>query len=436
LKICKKCNAELSDDLMTCPNCGANMQKNGYQGIKVAAIIAICLVLGAVLVVTVLWGSGMLNAQTPSEPAKEPGTSGTTEATVPIDAPSYTVDEVQAAAAATTVVATAGSEVLTNDVLQIFYWNQVYDFLNNYGTYYFDYTKPLDQQLYSQDGQTWQQFFLDTAVETWHRYAALVQHARENGFVLSQEQQTYLDGLEEDLSALMESYACETLDEMVRLDFGAGATFEGYETFMRTYCEALEYVNTLYDDVAPTAEEVEAYFDAHADEYAALGVTKDAQLIDVRHILIIPESDGTSAVYTDEQYAACKEEAQKILDQWLAGEATEDSFAAMAEEFTEDPGSAKNGGLYTGVYEGQMVKNFNDWIFDETRVPGDYGLVQSEYGYHIMYFVQSKDSNQWYTSAETDLVSDEVSEIIDSAMRTWPIEADYEKIVLGEVSMG
>jgi len=32
------------------------MQKNGYQGIKVAAIIAICLVLGAVLVVTVLWG--------------------------------------------------------------------------------------------------------------------------------------------------------------------------------------------------------------------------------------------------------------------------------------------------------------------------------------------------------------------------------------------
>ena len=34
-----------------------------------------------------------------------------------------------------------------------------------------------------------------------------------------------------------------------------------------------------------------------------------------------------------------------------------------------------------------MVTNFNDWIFDASRKPGDTGIVESDYGYHIIYFV-------------------------------------------------
>ena len=34
-----------------------------------------------------------------------------------------------------------------------------------------------------------------------------------------------------------------------------------------------------------------------------------------------------------------------------------------------------------------MVDTFNDWIFDPARQPGDTGIVETTYGYHIMYFV-------------------------------------------------
>ena len=72
-------------------------------------------------------------------------------------------------------------------------------------------------------------------------------------------------------------------------------------------------------------------------------------------------------------------------------EATEDSFAALAAEKTEDEGSKENGGLYEDVYPGQMVTAFNDWCFDAGRKPGDTGIVETEYGCHVMYYSGDSD---------------------------------------------
>ena len=49
--------------------------------------------------------------------------------------------------------------------------------------------------------------------------------------------------------------------------------------------------------------------------------------------------------------------------------------------YSADTGSNTNGGLYTEVYQGQMVTEFNDWCFDESRQPGDTGIVYNEGGY-------------------------------------------------------
>ena len=99
---------------------------------------------------------------------------------------------------------------------------------------------------------------------------------------------------------------------------------------------------------------------------------------------------------------AAKQKAEEILDEWMSGDATEDSFAALAEEKSEDPGSSTNGGLYENVAKGQMVEPFEDWCFDETRVAGDYGLVKTTYGYHVMYFV-GYDLPAWAASVTSDL---------------------------------
>ncbi len=122
-------------------------------------------------------------------------------------------------------------------------------------------------------------------------------------------------------------------------------------------------------------------------------------LKNVRHILVSFEGGTTDpntnvTTYSDEEKAAAKEKAEDLLKQWKAGEATEESFAALATENTTDTGSAENGGLYENIYPGQMVANFNDWCFDESRKSGDTGIVETNYGYHVMYFVG--DAQQTY----------------------------------------
>lgn len=134
--------------------------------------------------------------------------------------------------------------------------------------------------------------------------------------------------------------------------------------------------------------------------------------VNVRHILIEAENEDDPATEdvdestedpTDEAFAAAKEKAQEVLDQWKAGEATEESFAALAEEYSADAGSNTNGGLYEQVYEGQMIENFNDWIFDPARQSGDVSepiqnTESTTQGWHIIYYI-GQDEPSWITSA-------------------------------------
>ena len=121
-------------------------------------------------------------------------------------------------------------------------------------------------------------------------------------------------------------------------------------------------------------------------------------MVNVRHILIQPthaedeaedaHADGES--FSAEELAAAKKSAEDILAQWQSGEANEDSFAALANEHSSD-GDGTTGGLYENVYPGQMVESFNDWCFDSSRKPGDTGIVETTYGFHVMYFVGNTD---------------------------------------------
>lgn len=137
-------------------------------------------------------------------------------------------------------------------------------------------------------------------------------------------------------------------------------------------------------------------------------------LVNVRHILVGFEGGTTDAngstTYSDEEKAAAKTKAEELLAQWKSGEATEDSFAQLANENSTDPGSNTNGGLYEDIYPGQMVTAFEDWCYDDSRKAGDTGIIETTYGYHIMYFVGQSDITYRDFLITNDLTSADVSE--------------------------
>jgi len=126
--------------------------------------------------------------------------------------------------------------------------------------------------------------------------------------------------------------------------------------------------------------------------------------VNVRHILITPEQDDTGNS-TDEMKAAAKEKAEGLLQQWATNGGTEDAFIELAKANSADSGSASNGGLYENVYIGQMVQQFNDWCFDSARKTGDTGVIETSYGYHVMYFVGEGES--YFDMTVTQKIEDE-----------------------------
>ena len=134
----------------------------------------------------------------------------------------------------------------------------------------------------------------------------------------------------------------------------------------------------------------------------------------VRHILAAFEggtTDSTTGVttYTDDEKEAAKAEAEALLNEWKSGAATEDSFAALADEKSDD-GDGTTGGLYTNINPStSFVTNFKNWALADHKV-GDVEIVETEYGYHIMYY--SGDSEMTYRDymIENDLRTAAVNE--------------------------
>ena len=101
--------------------------------------------------------------------------------------------------------------------------------------------------------------------------------------------------------------------------------------------------------------------------------THDYALPNVRHILI-SVTDTTEITLT----------IFLLLAQYEAGEHTEDAFAAIGDAARDD-GTAAESARYEDITPGQMVEDFENWCFEDHEV-GDTGIIESSYGYHVMYF--------------------------------------------------
>ena len=444
---CKKCNAEMAEDMKFCPACGADQEKTGLGAGKIALLVILAVAAIAVVAALVLGGKGGTTPAETTVPTTAPAASGeATETTPPMTVPadgnpddatckgSYTLAE-GATFNGDAVVATMGEHKLTNAELQVYYWMQVYDFLNQYGSYAsmfgLDYTQPLDMQLSLEGAMTWQQYFLDAALDTWANYQAMCNEANAASYVLDEEYVIYLEELPENLESSALEMGYESAEDMIRRDMGPNASLEGYLNYLNNYYLGYMYYGDTLEQIPVTDAEVEAYYEAHIEDYKANGLEKtDERYVDVRHILVTPEG-GDAA--TEEQWAAAEKEANNILNEWLTKHPDEDGFAVLAEAYTDDPGSASNGGLYEDVYVGQMVPEFENWCFDASRQTGDYGIVKTTYGYHIMYFVGS--DYVWYATAEADMLVEKGNEFLQSVLDKHPTEIDYSVIELGTVNL-
>lgn len=468
---CKFCGAQMEQDQLICPACGEKNrpEKKENEFVSpwkiVAATVAAMLLLGVLLVVVINsiternWPFDLFTKETTSATDGGSATTGKDligpeELGMDIegltDIALFTGDDEAAIAAADAVVAQIGEYKLTNKLLQVFYFMEFSNFVqeaqqNGYdvkASYNLDITKPMGDQLVVGSTVTWEQFFLHTALETWWRYVSVNTLADKAGFEISAEDRAELDGIPAQLEADAVKEGFENAQALIKDRLGASCDLDTYIAYMELTARGDLYYGAYQKTYTPTKEEVEAFFELNTDYYTYYGISKElGKLAAVRHVLLVPEGATTDkstghVTATDEQWAAGQTQAQKLLDDWVAAGATQDGFAAMAKEHSTDGGSKENGGLYEGVYAGQMVKNFDAWVFDETRKPGDYGIVRTEFGYHLMYFVSLSENDAWYEYAYQDAISYGYgfNQLLSKEMEANKLVPSLNEIVLADVA--
>ena len=124
----------------------------------------------------------------------------------------------------------------------------------------------------------------------------------------------------------------------------------------------------------------------------------------IRHILIQSAADPKNA--TPEEKKAARDNADDILAEWKSGAKTSDSFSALAKKYTQDDSTKDSGGLCENMQLDEMVAPFEKWAFAPERKPGDVGVIDSEFGSHVMYFA-SGNSTQWEALARDGIFNAE-----------------------------
>lgn len=237
-----------------------------------------------------------------------------------------------------------------------------------------------------------------------------------------------------DIKKLMPKVCKDMLSQYISMGY-----FENEKEAVDALCET---ATTKSDSALPTAA-VEWLFDENVKEgtvksfndtenstvfvimkTGALTVPEE-EMYSVRHILIMPESDkkdedgeSTKDVkYTDEQWKAAEKKADEVYQKYLSSDKSEFAFASLAEEYSEDVNSTSKGqgNSYGGsivTLLGQMTDSFEKWSTDDKRKYADTEIVKSEFGYHIMFFVEK--TKTYLYDCEQQVHSEKEDEFVHS----------------------
>jgi peptidyl-prolyl cis-trans isomerase D len=155
------------------------------------------------------------------------------------------------------------------------------------------------------------------------------------------------------------------------------------------------------------------YYQTHQQEF------QSPEEVKARHILLRPESLGEDA------WGQARKRAEAVLAKAKAPGA---DFAALAREYSEDPGSKESGGDLGWFSRGRMVKEFEEAVF--AARPGEVtGPVRSQFGYHIILVEDKRPARTKPLSEVREVIRFKLTENLADAEASKRATALKEKIV-------
>ena len=184
------------------------------------------------------------------------------------------------------------------------------------------------------------------------------------------------------------------LDKALKAEYDRAGGEQGFLDALKTNGISIDHVKKSLEEQSLINSFLEAALSKESqvkpeDVEKAYGEDKTAS---VRHILLLTQGKNEQE----------KTEARKKIEDILAKAKAGEDFAALAKQFSEDPGSKDNGGFYQDFARGAMVKPFEDAAFS-VPVGQISGIVETAYGYHILQVVDRKKETRPLTEVRAEI---------------------------------
>lgn len=167
---------------------------------------------------------------------------------------------------------------------------------------------------------------------------------------------------------------------------------------------------TVIEDTSSDAYHVVYYLDRYKDESAT---------VNLRQIIVSGEDDVEDTEDTEALAAASLAKGQKILDEWEAGEKTEDSFAALADAYSID--TSAPGGLREGAAKTSYTDEINEWLQDSSRKAGEAAVIPYYNYAYVLYYI-GEGLPKWQADITSALESDKLSDYMTESKAAYPIK--------------
>lgn len=243
---------------------------------------------------------------------------------------------------------------------------------------------PLNEQYYDAETETtWADHFVQEALAAAKEDHVLYDLAVAAGFSLSDAHKEELAGYRENLITYSRWYGYADVDDYLQSCYSPDSSINSYMAYKeRTFLADAFYDyhrdSLTYSDDVLRAQDTGSYDKYNTDKMG-----------NVRHLLVAfegTEDEYGNTTYSDADKDTARAEAQGYLDMWKDGAANEEYFIELVKAHSDDT-YLQTGGLYENITaDSNYVDNFKYWATDPARLAGETGIIETEYGYHVMYF--------------------------------------------------
>ena len=264
---------------------------------------------------------------------------------------------------------------------------------------------PKDQIQDEETGTTWHDYFLQSAIDQMTQDTMIRHEAEEQGYTLSALGQAYVDNRLEQLSSTARSRGYD-VKSYVRAYYGPYVDMATCTEMITNEAIAYYYQIDRQNGLTYTDEELEAYYQEHADE---LDTYNYSVLTIQANVPTQTDEEGNTVEMTDEEKQAAfdtaKAEAQALAQELQQKVASGSDMQALADEYQDKLFSSTVHSTAMGNSNALNTAPYADWLFDSARQNGDVSIQESDRSesYVYNYYVVQFEGRQRDESATADV---------------------------------